>query len=1744
MVIFCAWANGLSVSAQCPQLPTGSASGNNVVLCEGGMVTLNATALNVAIGSHVDWYLVPDATQNPYDGFGMVVGSALVTGDPCTNNPAVLYIMVNPDNAQVGGPGDQCDEFIVLWTGSGGFETSDISVTNLGPGSFSWDSFIAGNAATFSCGSALPPGPVPENAILIIQSSPNNNVDIDIDALCASGLPVYIIAYDGTGACTGGYFDNNSPCSSCPVMIDITGMDCQYEIDLNYNPPGSSIDGWGWGNNGSGVFADVVPAVDIPVYNPPALLVEPYTWTIPANFCETEGGGTYFLVGIPNPPPPVGCMEISTDYFGLQVSCPSLILSGGGDVCEGNCPDNPTEIGFELVGDDVPFIADIVIMASAFPPFPINDLEITDGYTIQVCLEGLIPSFDPASGILTIPTFAIGITAAVEFVSVVSDAGCPVTVNPNSIVLNFIEGPTADAGSDNWICDNGTISLDGSIGGSATESEWTTDGDGSFSDPTDLNSTYTPGPGDISSGEIEFTLTSSDPNGVCTPATSTVLYTIYPSFTIEVGPDQTVCSNDDVILMVELTGPPSDGFWYSSGDGEFGDESDLNTFYTPGPSDIATGSVTIFYTMDNNGPCTAPDESLLVTFVNAPDVDIPQNLEGCVGDSVDVMISVSGNYTDINWSSSGDGVLVIQNDFEINYDPGPNDIANQFAIVSVMVTSGFPQCGITTFNIPINISNCDCPDVNTHPPFGPVCSVNDLLDLNELIVAADPGSWSIVSVPPGVNPATLTGSVFSTNQSDVGVYVVSYALDAPVAGCPASSMENIEVNAPIAVLAGPDQTFCRADSVLVSGAFVPQPGYGHVWMTLGDGFFDSPYSFNTVYHPGHTDSLSLGVQLVFHVTDTVCGPQEDTLNVFFSQGVLVEFFADTVTICNDPAYGSVLNFNMLITAGDMTGTWINTFGVPVNFSNPASVDFSGIAKGYYSFGYQTNSAIFPCQDSLYSIVVFVDDCVCPPLVTDEPTEPVCNSLPQLPLNAFVMAGGPGTWQLLSVPAGANPATLNGSILQINGADPGDYRLRFTFNAAPLDGCPDSTEITITVQDQPTIQLQNDTTFCAGDTMPVSSVIGGSATNVSWSSSGTGTFMFPTGTSNFYQPSPADLEAGSVQIIGTTTDTVNVCSPGKDTMLLSFTIPPFAVISPVNVVVCNDPDSMTTVNFNAVVVAGDLTGSWIDAGGSGVNLTNTAAVDFAGVMPGLYTFLYQTNSAIFPCSEHEYYFSVKVEQCGCPSVLLSQDTLSLCNMAPFEYDLLPISANADVGFWSLSSGNGNGNVIVNLTSVQYSPASSGTYNLVYRLANAVAGCPDSALLTFILDTLPKLTIEAKPCDPNDLFYSIILSTDGSTLTSDAGVLNQTGNQVVISNIPAGQDVMITATSPHGVCTDVFTITAPNCDCALMIEDLVDTLTLCPGDSFKLIPFVTGAVGFPHTYWIDQNQDTVEWFSFLVKEPGTYIWVVIDSTGCEERDTFTSRFIGPTGLVVSAISPACPDDVEGQVIVEDVLNGLPPYSIQLDNEAPVAVGVFPYLISPVQVGNHQLAITDLTGCTYEQPLLLIPQEGGVLEIGPDRAIAKGDSTQIIPQITAIGISSVAWNIISGTSDLLPFWIKPDSTISIEVIVTDTAGCIYMDEVTITVIQKAEFYIPSVFSPNHDQINDEVIVITNVPDAALLSFDIFDRWGGLVHHQDNAPPFSWDGTWDGKPMNPGVYVYRLSYKDDRGTLKIKTGDITLVR
>lgn len=1730
--------------AQCPQFSNFFVSTTGGNACGGQTITITHNVANIPPGSTVDWYIGDGITYDPYNGEGTLVGSTDILEDACNNEPEVLYIMVNPDNAQVGGAGDQCDEFLVLWTGSGGFDMNDILVTNLGPGTAQWDNFNAGNAATFSCGVPLPPGPVPENAILIIQSSTANNVMINSDALCATGLPVYIISYTGTVDCMFGYFDNNSPCSSCPIMFSIDGADCDYDFDATYNPPASSIDGWAWANTGAGVFANVIPTLDVPAFQPPAQTVEPFVFIVPADFCADYGPGDWTLTAILDPAPTGGCPEIQSPYFGINIDCGAIMLSGGGQVCEGNCPDNPVPIDFTLTGTDVPYTIDIVVTVSIFPPFNIDDLEVTNGYSILVCMDdGFFPSFDPVTGILTVPDLAIGLVATVTVVSAETNSGCSVLVDPDMISLQFIQAPYADAGDDQTICAGETASLDGVMAGSAFEAMWSTAGDGDFDDPSDLNATYTPGPGDINDGSVTLTLTTTDENGSCTPATDEVVITLTGSFTIEAIAPPTMCSTSDVTIFANISGGTVNGEWETSGDGDFDDPESETTTYIPGVLDINNGSVTLQFVPVNAVTCLISNEPVTIAIVEAPDVNAPTDVEICAGDTAYFSVSVTGefNYNEIVWFGTGGMIMV--DGFDITYIPSQDEVDNQFAVFSFTVPSIYPECGETTYNIPINMTECDCPPFETDPFLQAICATADTVDLTALLAEGGSGTWTITGLPAGGNPAFIEGDLFITDQADWGNYTITYTLSNPEPGCPATSSEIIQVPPDEAPVLEDDTTACSGTSVDISVAFSYFVPANPIWISSGDGTFFNQHDLGITYVPGPGDENAT-VQIIHQNSiDFGCGINSDTMFITYELLPSVTFINDTVTICNQSVNGAILNFPALIILGDATGTWINGSGAPVDMSDSTMVDFDGVPPGYYTFIYKTNPGV-ACPATGHSIVVLVEDCACPLLMIQNPPEGVCNDLLQLPLNAFIMAGGPGTWQLLSIPPGSNPATLSGDVLITSGADPGDYFLRFTLSAAPIIGCPDSAEINVYIQQSPVLVLREDTAMCSDDILFLQPITGGSAIDLQWSTLGSGSFSSNSGLSTSYTFSIADIVNRRVDLVATTIDTFGFCAAQADTIQVNISEEAYVVWSALATTICNSSASGSIVDFRPFMLDGDINPNWADTDNSGAVMTGSNAFDFNGVAPGVYTFTATTNNASEPpCNQNTYGFEVTVINCDCPFLDIDTDPLTYCESS--IYNLANIINNADPGSWLITQsppGSTLPTIIGN--QINTANASSGMYTLTYLLTDSVPDCPASVNISLVIEHFPALTITNVACDITNTVYEVLFTSDGATVTSTVGTVESLGGQQYrISNIPVGQPVLILVSSASGLCSHSENVASPDCACTLFTENIADTIRFCPGDTIVLIPIVTGAQGLPFATWVTPYgtfmQPTLPLFM-----PGEYIWIVIDSALCEERDTFHAVFIGPDAAEITSVSPSCPESTDGSLVITSIAGGSPPYTVQVDDGSPLTVGALPFTINNVGLGDHTVTIADIIGCEL---VLLATVEGlnfGTIDLGPNQTIYKGDSTTVEAEVNNIAVVNILWSNPSFPNHLGPFFVKPDVTTEIEIVVTDTAGCTYTDSVLLIVVEKDLFFIPNIFSPNNDQINDVLVITSNISEDRLISLEIFDRWGSLLYSQSGNAPLAWNGISDGKEVNPGVYVYVLRYKDIDGSTLLRRGDVTVVR
>ena len=92
-----------------------------------------------------------------------------------------------------------------------------------------------------------------------------------------------------------------------------------------------------------------------------------------------------------------------------------------------------------------------------------------------------------------------------------------------------------------------------------------------------------------------------------------------------------------------------------------------------------------------------------------------------------------------------------------------------------------------------------------------------------------------------------------------------------------------------------------------------------------------------------------------------------------------------------------------------------------------------------------------------------------------------------------------------------------------------------------------------------------------------------------------------------------------------------------------------------------------------------------------------------------------------------------------------------------------------------------------------------------------------------------------------------------------------------------------------------------------------------------------------------------------------------------------------------------------------------------------------------------------------------------------------------------------------------------------------------------ENCKAYIPNVFSPGNDSMNEMFQPFSEV--VTFTQMMIYDRWGNKIFQSEDSNP-SWNGTLNGRPLAPGVYVYVIEGFCKNGEEILFADDVTLIR
>jgi gliding motility-associated-like protein len=306
------------------------------------------------------------------------------------------------------------------------------------------------------------------------------------------------------------------------------------------------------------------------------------------------------------------------------------------------------------------------------------------------------------------------------------------------------------------------------------------------------------------------------------------------------------------------------------------------------------------------------------------------------------------------------------------------------------------------------------------------------------------------------------------------------------------------------------------------------------------------------------------------------------------------------------------------------------------------------------------------------------------------------------------------------------------------------------------------------------------------------------------------------------------------------------------------------------------------------------------------------------------------------------------------------------------------------------------------------------------------------------------------------------------------------------------------------------------------------------------------------------------------PGTYTLTVTGANGCSESETYT--------IVTGAAMPNAAISAAGPFTNQDPaqqLQALNPGGVWNANCGACLSASGSFNPQIAGVGSWQVCYTLGSGiCTDTQCIVLVVTNGctpqttsETLTICPGDSILINGNWQSTPGTYAQSFLDVnlcdsthiaylnVYNTlnISETIPLCEFdsvWVFNQWIYNTQNVVqteTDANGCSILHTIqvqeTSCVTEPTVIYIPNVFTPNGDDVNDTFEIVFQ--NGLIERGWILNRWGNVI--ADFSPTqFKWDGTDQrtGLPVLDGVYTYVVYFKPANTVNEIYQGFVVVVR
>ncbi|HZK07661.1 MAG TPA: hypothetical protein VFC92_05625 [Bacteroidales bacterium] len=232
----------------------------------------------------------------------------------------------------------------------------------------------------------------------------------------------------------------------------------------------------------------------------------------------------------------------------------------------------------------------------------------------------------------------------------------PVT---KDVIINIRLQPIANAGNDITQCAGNPVALQATASNAASII-WSTSGDGTFSNTSQMATNYFPGAVDASSGGCRIHLLAN-PTQPCTLADiDTLQLVLMPPAQVEIGYNNArICHDQNFHLDLTTAEHYASLQWSTvNGGGTFDDPSLLHPVYYPNAAvDYPKGCIVLGVTAQSINPCTVAAADFMTLCFQAPPTAFAGTDATIAVGEIYTPDAAATNHSGLQWQTTGDGTF-------------------------------------------------------------------------------------------------------------------------------------------------------------------------------------------------------------------------------------------------------------------------------------------------------------------------------------------------------------------------------------------------------------------------------------------------------------------------------------------------------------------------------------------------------------------------------------------------------------------------------------------------------------------------------------------------------------------------------------------------------------------------------------------------------------------------------------------------------------------------------------------------------------------------------------------------------------------------------------------------------------------------------------------------------------------------------------------------------------------------------